>query len=74
LETFSRTTQKRLKEHKADMSKQQKSDCYADRLHILPLGDLRTHDRSPNCWCEPSIEEEGKLIIHNSADGREFFE
>lgn len=43
-----------------------------DRLHIYPKGDLREHQISAHCWCKPTCDTE--LIIHNAADGREFFE
>lgn len=46
--------------------------------HIYPLNDLKEHETNgENCWCEPTEEEianNGLLIIHNSADGRELYE
>ncbi len=42
----------------------------AERLHVVPLGDLREHDDSAECWCRPTIDDEG-VCIHNSLDGRE---
>jgi hypothetical protein len=43
-------------------------------LHVVPIDDLREHstDSDKPCWCKPEIE--GRLIIHNSMDGREQFE
>lgn len=41
-------------------------------FHILPTGDVREHQQSSTCWCAPTCDPE--LIIHNAADGREFFE
>jgi hypothetical protein len=46
-------------------------------IHILPTNDLKPHaDKGKYCKCEPSIEEDeyGVVILHNSYDGREFFE
>lgn len=44
-----------------------------DRHHITPINDTKKHNTdSPNCWCQPAIEL--GLVIHNAADGREFFE
>ncbi len=43
------------------------------RLHICPIGDIKEHRTdSPDCWCEPVLTDD--LVIHNAADGREFFE
>lgn len=44
------------------------------RIHVLPLNDIKDHNESKFCKCEPRVEEDGKLIIHNAYDGREFFE
>lgn len=45
-------------------------------LHILPINDLKPHEKSTTCECEPKvIYEDGEMIvIHNSYDGRELFE
>ena len=43
-----------------------------NRQHIYPKGDLREHQISAHCWCKPTCDTE--LVIHNAADGREFFE
>ncbi len=42
-------------------------------IHILPINDIAEHTFH-NCTCNPSIEENGKLIIHNAFDGRKDFE
>lgn len=44
----------------------------SDRQHIWPLNDLREHQLSAQCWCKPY--QDTLLVIHNAADGREFFE
>ncbi len=42
-------------------------------IHVVPVGDLREHDDSTECWCRP--EEKHPLVwVHNSMDGREAFE
>lgn len=52
-------------------------------LHVLPINDKKEHEETTMCWCLPSVEwdcpETGEaysegLVIHNSADGREFIE
>lgn len=56
-------------------------------IHILPTNDLKPHQENENCGCKPKIEiiickicekNHGHLhlniIIHNSYDGREFYE
>ena len=49
-----------------------------ETLHILPINDLREHDEKDDgsCWCIPSIaqKDRGRIITHNSADGREILE
>lgn len=42
--------------------------------HVVPLDDIYPHKESKDCLCYPKIEEDGKLIIHNSFDGREDYE
>ncbi len=40
--------------------------------HVIPLGDLREHESSVDCWCRPvPDEEEPSVYIHNSMDRRE---
>ena len=46
----------------------------ADIYHVIPTGDLVEHKESHLCWCNPRVEEDGKLIVHNSADVREDIE
>jgi hypothetical protein len=45
-------------------------------MHILPIGDLREHDETRDCWCRPKLQcvERTIIVIHNSADGRELIE
>lgn len=45
--------------------------------HSYPVNDLREHDtRRGACWCRPMIVESGfgYAVMHNSMDGREFYE
>lgn len=48
----------------------------AGDVHVLPLNDLIEHHESACCVCRPTVEEyqAGRLIVHHSADGREYFE
>ena len=53
--------------------------CNAENLpdiHVLPTNDLREHEESENCHCEPRIEFEGngRIIVHHSYDHREICE
>lgn len=52
-------------------------------VHVLPIGDLREHEESRDCWCEPVlkpvVDEMGNrykqvVVSHNSMDGRELVE
>ena len=43
-------------------------------VHVYPLGDLREHELSVKCWCAPTEEESGEIVVHHSMDGREEFE
>ena len=46
-------------------------------LHVIPIKDLREHQESQKCWCLPKVErvaKDSRLIVHNSADGRELVE
>lgn len=44
-----------------------------DDRQVFPLNDLREHDLSENCWCKPTLTEDG-VLVHNSADRRELYE
>jgi hypothetical protein len=44
-------------------------------IHIIPIDDLRGHDESFDCWCNPERDDiDPELVIHNSMDGREAYE
>lgn len=43
----------------------------AKRIHVIPLNDSKDHQQSAACKCQPSIEEDGRLVIHNAWDFRE---
>jgi len=47
-----------------------------ETIHVMPTNDLKEHLCSSACQCAPRVEqvENGALVIHNSWDGREFFE
>jgi hypothetical protein len=45
--------------------------------HVYPVGDLKPHitDTSKgDCWCNPEYDMEHDTYVHNSLDGREFYE
>lgn len=45
-------------------------------IHVVPEHDLREHEDLRQCPCRPQVEEVcgGAVVIHNSYDGREYFE
>ena len=46
-------------------------------IHILPVNDLKEHEESSTCDCNPRIEilDDGEImVVHNSYDGREYIE
>lgn len=46
------------------------------RIHVYPLEDLRDHVVSGDreCWCHPTPEEDGALLLHHAMDQREKYE
>lgn len=42
-------------------------------LHDVPVNDTRKHALSPDCWCEPIVDEEADelLYVHFAHDGRD---
>lgn len=44
----------------------------SDVMHVLPINDLKEHEESESCWCNPEYDE--GVIIHNSMDRREEYE
>jgi len=52
-------------------------NTYANLIDIVPQGEEREHIPEPACECRPeqSRSDDGiPMLIHNSFDGREFFE
>jgi len=51
-------------------------------FHLLPIDDLREHQESEQCWCQPQVQvfrktglvRQARLITHNALDGRELVE
>ncbi len=43
-------------------------------IHVTPLNDLHEHIEAEWCLCQPRVEEDGELIIHNAWDDREVME
>lgn len=44
-----------------------------ETYHVLPVNDIKEHEESADCHCQPTVEElkYGRLVVHNSYDGRE---
>lgn len=57
---------------------QQFNDRIKGSIHVVPVDDLKEHNTfSDYCKCEPRIEWQPnghRIVVHNSYDGREFFE
>lgn len=48
------------------------NDVGPDGWHVVPMGDLREHESSSECWCKPvQDDDEPTVWIHHSLDGRE---
>lgn len=49
---------------------------YESVMHIVPVDDVKEHllARDGRCWCNPRVEWNGLVYVHNSADGREDYE
>ena len=46
-----------------------------DDFHVCPIGDLREHRVSDDCWCSPTPDAEASnVFIHHAADRREAYE
>ena len=43
-------------------------------IHVMPVNDLIEHIEHEWCPCNPRIEEDGQIIVHNAADNREIVE
>ena len=41
-------------------------------LHITPIGDLKDHIASADCWCKPELDD--GVFVHHSMDRREEYE
>lgn len=70
-------------ETEEDPSKQVNGPAYSDdpravstAVHVIPKNDLFPHVLSLHeCWCKPHLDDEdGPVVVHNSADGREYYE
>ncbi len=48
----------------------------SETWNVVPVKDMREHEEHVSCWCKPSIHRErrGRVIVHNSMDGRELVE
>jgi len=48
------------------------TDAASDGWHVVPMGDLREHISSSDCWCKPVPDAaEPNVWVHNSMDRRE---
>ncbi len=61
------------------MTTQKNSNKTSWPVHIVPVNDLKEHDATMECWCQPTLDDgedwgHEKIFVHHSADGREAFE
>jgi hypothetical protein len=46
-----------------------------ERVHVIPINDLRPHEESLACPCRPRRNVgQPNVVVHNSFDGREIVE
>jgi hypothetical protein len=45
-----------------------------EMTHIVPRNDLVEHYLSPKCWCNPEVDHDDGIVIHNALDGRDKLE
>jgi hypothetical protein len=46
-----------------------------ERIHVIPLLDLREHESSADCWCKPTEDDDSPgVFVHHAMDLREQFE
>ena len=43
-------------------------------VHVVPKGDTFEHKLDSTCWCQPELDEEDHVVLHNSHDQRELYE
>lgn len=45
-----------------------------EMIHILPVNDLKEHEESVHCHCQPKVDWVDEIVIHNAYDKREIVE
>lgn len=45
-----------------------------ERVHVVPVNDLKEHEPHDDCWCGPETDENSGVIVHAAMDEREKFE
>lgn len=38
-------------------------------IHVLPIGDLREHEETRDCWCHPRVEGPPEENTNNATEG-----
>jgi hypothetical protein len=50
-------------------------DEMTEAVHVVPINDLREHTPRPDCWCNPTEDNEWPDVwVHHSMDKREAYE
>jgi len=43
-------------------------------IHIIPICDIKEHEKSPYCHCKPRVDWDNSIVVHNAFDHREAVE
>ena len=42
--------------------------------HVIPTNDLKDHELTPHCECDPTVDWNKSLVVHTAYDKREEIE
>lgn len=45
-----------------------------DWQHVYPVADLKPHQMTTECHCDPHVDWKDRIVVHNSYDHREVVE
>jgi hypothetical protein len=47
------------------------SACEVKSWYVVPLNDIREHVLNSECWCKPTLNDDG-VWVHNLMAGRDY--
>lgn len=56
----------KIAEAEAKRAEQDENARLTAMVHVVPTADIRAHNETGPCWCNPEIRD--GVVIHNSAD------